>query len=89
MNDTMCWNMLEEFAKTLRETSSKGQLDDAVYNNTAAKKRTSELLPCKVLFVSIKPELYGKVCRIWNFLAKNVNHDFVVLLGDDIRLLNK
>ena len=37
----------------------------------------------------IVPEQYGKLCRIWNHLGKMAEHDFLVLLGDDVRLLDK
>ncbi|KAL3909830.1 MAG: hypothetical protein SGILL_007928, partial [Bacillariaceae sp.] len=100
MNDDLCWTMLKEVSKTLRETASPGQLsyteaivgideDDNVYANEDAKKRITKMMPCKVVFVTIQPEMYGKVCKIWNHLARMASNDFVVLLGDDIKLLDQ
>ncbi|KAL3924944.1 MAG: hypothetical protein SGILL_000734 [Bacillariaceae sp.] len=99
MSDEICWSMLEDFATTLRETSSPNQLksteaivgidvDDPVYSNEDARKRIVAMMPCKVEFVTIQPDMYGKVCKIWNFLARHASREFVVLLGDDIRLLD-
>jgi hypothetical protein len=98
-DESACWSMLEEFCATLRATSSGAQLqqtevivgidaDDALYQNGAARVRIREMVPCRTKFVSIQPELYGKLCRIWNFLARHASNDYVVLLGDDVRLLD-
>lgn len=97
-NEEKCWKMLQDFATSLRDTSSPAQLeqtecivgidvDDAIFN--ANKDRIRSLLPCKVVFVSIMPEMYGRVCRIWNHLAKAAKNDFIVLLGDDVILKDK
>jgi len=100
MEDALCWTMLHNFAETLRATSSKAQLtcteaivgidiDDPLYANDSARKRIQAMMPCGIKFVYIQPQLYGKLCRIWNFLAKHAIHDYIVLLGDDIRLLHE
>lgn len=99
IEDNLCWSMIEDFAATLRTTSSWNQLqhteaiigidlDDPLYCNESARLRLKSIIPCKIVFETILPEMYGKVCRIWNFLAQKASHDFVVLLGDDIRLLD-
>ncbi|KAG7347361.1 glycosyl transferase family 2 protein [Nitzschia inconspicua] len=99
LHEDICWSMLEEFARTLWNTASLKQLqgteaivgidaDDLLYSNEKARLRIESSMPCKVVFVTIQPEIYGKVCRIWNFLAKSASNDFLVLLGDDIRLLD-
>ena len=100
VNHDSCWAMLQEFAETLEVTACEDQLslteiiigidiDDVVYQNDEAKDRLAALMPCRVVFVPILPEQYGKLCRIWNHLGKMAEHDFLVLLGDDVRLLDK
>ena len=95
----LCWTMLSEFAASLRETASQEQLtltecvvgidiDDSVFQNAGARERIQDLLPCRVSFVNIQPDLYGHICKIWNLLARESKHDFIVLLGDDVRLLD-
>lgn len=100
MDDELCWAMLQDFGDSLRTTASIAQLqcteaivgidvDDPVYQTDAARKRIETLLPCRVKFVTIQPEQYGKACQIWNVLAKHAANDYIVLLGDDIRLLDQ
>jgi len=100
MDDELCWAMLQDFCESLQSTSSAAQLqcteaivgidlDDPVYQTTLARKRIETMVPCRVKFVTIQPEQYGKVCRIWNVLAKHAANDYIVLLGDDIRLLDE
>ena len=99
-DDFLCWTMLEEVCVTLHKTMTIEQLvktevvvgidvDDLVYYNNDAKDRISSLLlPCRVKFVDIQKNMYGKVCVIWNHLARHTENDFVVLLGDDVHLLD-
>ena len=100
IDQEVCWVLLNAFAKSLSETSSAEQLlltecvvgvdiDDPVFSTQEARQKICMILPCKVLFVDIKPENYGMVCRIWNQLARRARNDFVVLLGDDVVLLDK
>ena len=96
----LCWLMLEEVCMTLHKTVAVEQLamtevvvgidvDDQVYYTDAAKHRITSLLqPCQVKFVDIQKNMYGKVCVIWNHLARHTENDYVVLLGDDVRLLD-
>eukprot|EP00557_Chaetoceros_sp_GSL56_P014465 CAMPEP_0176484940 /NCGR_PEP_ID=MMETSP0200_2-20121128/4773_1 /TAXON_ID=947934 /ORGANISM="Chaetoceros sp., Strain GSL56" /LENGTH=514 /DNA_ID=CAMNT_0017881549 /DNA_START=1567 /DNA_END=3108 /DNA_ORIENTATION=+ len=95
LNKEIYWKLLEDFAKSLRETSNPSQLqetecivgidiDDTIFN--ANKDKIRVILPCKVVFLSIAPNMYGQVCRIWNHLAKKAKNDFIVLLGDDVVL---
>eukprot|EP00551_Chaetoceros_affinis_P012567 CAMPEP_0203682834 /NCGR_PEP_ID=MMETSP0090-20130426/47203_1 /ASSEMBLY_ACC=CAM_ASM_001088 /TAXON_ID=426623 /ORGANISM="Chaetoceros affinis, Strain CCMP159" /LENGTH=845 /DNA_ID=CAMNT_0050551951 /DNA_START=88 /DNA_END=2622 /DNA_ORIENTATION=+ len=99
-NIERCWAMLEDFAQSLLETSTREQLcqtecivgidvDDVLYTKDEAKERIQKLLPCKVIFVNIFPQQYGQVCRIWNALGRKASNDYIVLLGDDIKLLDK
>lgn len=91
--------MLQEFCDSLKKTFSLEQLvltecivgidvDDPVFQNPAAKERIVTMIPCKTVFVQIQPELYGKVCKIWNCLAHKATNDYIVLLGDDVRLMD-
>jgi hypothetical protein len=101
LDEAGCWRMLEEFAETLNRTASKEELkltncvvgidiDDRLFYNELARERISTLLPCQeVIFVDIHPILYGQLCKIWNLLAQKARNDFVVLLGDDVRLLDR
>lgn len=95
----VCWTLLSEFATSLQETASTEQLeltecvvgidiDDTVFQNDLARERIRQLLPCKARFVKIQPDLYGHICKIWNLLARECKHDFIVLMGDDVRLLD-
>jgi Glycosyl transferase family 2 len=100
LGDLVCWQMLAEFCSSLQSTSSPLQLsntqvivgidvDDMVYQNDEARDRIkSMLLPCQVKFIDIQCTMYGKVCHIWNHLARHTKNDYVVLLGDDIHLLD-
>lgn len=95
-----CWVLLSAFATSLHATASPDQLketecvvgidlDDPVYRKDGSKERIRKLFRnCKVVFVDIPPSMYGKVCRIWNHLASKASNDFLVLLGDDIKLLD-
>ena len=93
--ETKCWELLHGFSESLKMTVTRSQLenfecivgidiDDPVYQNS--KDRLKELIPCKVVFVDIQPEMYGKLCRIWNQLAAKSSNDYIVLFGDDVRL---
>ena len=100
VDETVCWRMLEDFVFSLRNTSSEEQLkktecivgidlDDPVFQNAEALKRIERMLkPCSVVHVVIQPHMYGKLCHIWNLLGRKARNDFMVLLGDDIRLLD-
>lgn len=92
-----CWELLNGFCESLHNTVPSSQLeqfecivgidiDDSVYQ--PAKERLLAMIPCKVVFVDIQPELYGKLCRIWNRLASKSSNDYIVLFGDDVRLLD-
>jgi len=101
VDSELCWDLLEKFAESLRLTSSENQLhctecivgidlDDEVFHNTYARKRIRSILhPCHVEFVDILPQMYGRVCKIWNTLGRKAKNDFLVLLGDDIDLLDR
>jgi len=100
IDNDACWKLLHAFAKSLRETVDAIQLaktecivgidvDDPVFANEDAHQKVEKTLPCEVVFVDIKPENYGRVCKIWNRLARGARNDFLVLLGDDIVLLDK
>ena len=96
----LCWSMLEDVCTTLHKTVAVEQLvmtevivgidveDPVYYTDTAKHRITSLLQPCQVKFVDIQKNMYGKVCVIWNHLARHTENDFVVLLGDDVRLLD-
>eukprot|EP00980_Cylindrotheca_fusiformis_P023412 scaffold10472_cov126-Cylindrotheca_fusiformis.AAC.7 len=94
------WEMLQTFCSTLNATSTTKQLaltecivgiddDDKLFQNPNAKDRIRAMIPAKVVFVNISFKMYGHVCKIWNFLASKAQNDFVVLLGDDIKLLSE
>lgn len=100
VNTELCWKMLENFTESLRQTSSVEQLektecivgidiDDPLYRSDFAKQRLQDLFPCKIVFVDILPQMYGQVCKIWNALGRKARNDFIVLFGDDIKLLDK
>jgi hypothetical protein len=78
-----CWQLLLSFAKSLALTS-----DNPAFNNDAARARICEMIPCEVVFAEIRPEMYGRVCQIWNHLARRASNKFILLLGDDIVLLD-
>ena len=95
--DEACWDLLSGFSKSLKETVPPDQMkkfecivgidvDDKVYQ--PARERLKEMIPCKVVFVDIQPTMYGKLCRIWNHLASKSSNDYIVLFGDDVRLLD-
>ena len=92
------WERLCRFADSLKATSSPALLrntecvvgidaDDAVFRHQ--EQRIRGLLPCKARFVTIEREMYGRVCRIWNYLGAHAQNNFIVLLGDDIVLEDK
>jgi LPS sulfotransferase NodH len=92
-----CWNRLQAFADSLERSSSSVMLqntecivgvdvDDPVYS--CQGERIKKILPCHVKVVDIRREMYGKLCRIWNFLGTHAENDFIVLLGDDVLLLD-
>lgn len=92
------WKKLEDFAASIRKTCSPKALsmtecivgideDDGVFCGEEARIRN--MLPCKAVFCTIKREMYGRVCRIWNYLGTKANNDFIVLFGDDIVLMDK
>jgi len=60
-----------------------------VFDTKQARKRIERMLPCTVRFVSIHQMMFGKVCRIWSHLGGQAKHDFIISLGDDIKLLDK
>jgi hypothetical protein len=95
VDDSSCWELINGFCDTLQQTVTASQLenfeciigidiDDPVYQ--PARDRLKAMLPCKVVFVDIQPEMYGKLCRIWNRLAAAASNDYIVLFGDDVRL---
>jgi glycosyltransferase involved in cell wall biosynthesis len=97
VDEGTCWRMLEEFGQSLKETMTVEQADntecivgidrdDSLYQGEKARERVSALLPCKARFVEIQPVMYGHVCKIWNFLASKAGNDFIVLLGDDVKV---
>ncbi len=99
-NKNMCWKHLESFAESLLQTTTAENrartecivgidLDDNLFNTPEAKQKIVIMLPCKVTFVTIHKPLYGKVCKIWNKLADQAKHDFIVLLGDDVVLMDE
>jgi glycosyltransferase involved in cell wall biosynthesis len=91
--------MLEEFSRSLKATASPEQLvltecivgidmDDRVFQSEESRDRIRKLLPCQAVFVEIRQTMYGCVCKIWNFLASKARNDFIVLLGDDVKLID-
>eukprot|EP00554_Chaetoceros_debilis_P016839 CAMPEP_0194127360 /NCGR_PEP_ID=MMETSP0150-20130528/60480_1 /TAXON_ID=122233 /ORGANISM="Chaetoceros debilis, Strain MM31A-1" /LENGTH=954 /DNA_ID=CAMNT_0038821281 /DNA_START=524 /DNA_END=3385 /DNA_ORIENTATION=+ len=97
----VCWERLSQFAASFAETTSAKDRenvefivgideDDDVFNTIDANQRIRKILPIevKVVFESIPPKMYGKVCQIWNRLSQRANRDFIVLFGDDILLLD-
>ena len=95
----ICWDRLEKLANSLRITSTEKLLkntecivgideDDPIFNNQKERIRMY-LQPCMVRFVAIKPDMYGRLCRIWNYLGQHAKNNFIVLLGDDIILNDK
>lgn len=95
----VCWERLERFARAFALTTTEEKrertefvvgidIDDRVFSSNQALNRIRTILPSRVKFVTIKPELYGKVCRIWNLLGMNATNDFILLLGDDIELMD-
>lgn len=99
IDEDVCWKMLEDFCESLADTCSAAQLrqtecvvgidiDDPVFQTPSARSRITQILPCAAVFVDIQPTLYGQVCKIWNLLGRKSKNDYVVLLGDDIKLLD-
>jgi hypothetical protein len=99
VDEEACWKMLQEFADSLKNSASQEQLrlteyivgidiDDQVFQSEEARQRISEMLPCVSNFVNIKPDMFGQICKIWNLLGRTAKHDYVVLLGDDVQLLD-
>ena len=97
---TVCWERMEKFAESFINTTTDHDRshvefvvgiddDDKVFNTGDAKVRIKHMLPCKVKFISIPRNIYGKVCKIWNRLAGQANNDFIVLFGDDVVLVDK
>jgi hypothetical protein len=60
-----------------------------VFSSGDARKRLLHLLPTRVTVVSIGPDMYGKMCQIWNRLGKSADGDLLLLLGDDVELLDR
>mmetsp|Transcript_5205 Transcript_5205/g.15151 ORF Transcript_5205/g.15151 Transcript_5205/m.15151 type:complete len:1022 (+) Transcript_5205:39-3104(+) len=100
IDQAACWQMLEEFCRSLNDTMSAQDIrktecivgidqDDPIYNSDEARDRIRALLLCEARFVEIKPVMYGHVCKIWNLLASRANNDFIVLLGDDLKLYDR
>lgn len=96
-DDKGCWELLSGFCESLQSTVPASQLehfecivgidvDDKVYQ--PAKQKLHDMIPCQVVFVDIQRDMYAKLCRIWSHLASKSNNDFIVLFGDDIRLLD-
>ncbi|CAB9513560.1 3-beta hydroxysteroid dehydrogenase/isomerase family [Seminavis robusta] len=96
-NSVRCWENLSAFAESLKKTSSPETLarteclvgidvDDNVFHGEASRSRIREMIPCSVRFFDIQQRMYGKVCKIWNYLGMQAQNDFVILLGDDIVL---
>jgi len=97
----VCWERLKSFSLTVRNTTisrhRKTEIivgideDDPIFNTKEAKHRIDCLFDEfeRVIYVSIPKRIYGKVCRIWNRLARNSSNDFIVLMGDDILLHDK
>jgi len=92
-----CWNRLRRFSDSFADTTSARDReaveilvgideDDGVFDSEAARERIAGMLPCTVRFVTIGPNLFGRVCRIWSHLAGRAEGDFIVLLGDDVEL---
>lgn len=96
----ICWERLQRFAESFKNTTSDSDREkigvivgidegDKVFDSKASQEKIKAMLPCTVRFVSIYPKMFGKVCRIWSHLGGQAKHDFIVLLGDDIELLDK
>ena len=94
-----CWERLQRFADSFINTTSESDhqniefivgIDegDGVFDSQMAREKIIGLLPSSVRFVSIRQKMFGKVCRIWSHLGGEAKHDFIVLLGDDIELLD-
>jgi hypothetical protein len=96
-----CWDRLQRFADSFVNTTFDSDLQniefivgidegDNVFDSQAAREKVESILkPCNVRFVSVHQRMFGKVCRIWSHLGGHAKHDFVVLMGDDIELLDK
>lgn len=42
----------------------------------------------KTRFCKHAPTMYEKLCHIWNHLASKSHNDYILLFGDDVRLLD-
>ena len=100
VDEAACWSMLQTFADSLIATASLEQLnitecvvgidvDDPVFSSAESRLQIQALLPCEAIFINIQPVMYGHVCKIWNHLAGKARNDFIVLLGDDVKLLDR
>lgn len=96
----ICWHRMERFAETLLRTTTENSrrnteciigidIDDPVFNSEEARGRIRSLFQVEVVFIDIRPDMYGKVCHIWSFLGSKARKDFIILLGDDVELLDK
>jgi LPS sulfotransferase NodH len=99
-DEAACWERLEKFAESLRNTCTVEELgrtecvvgidvDDMVFSSGGARKRLLHLLPTSVKVLNIDPNMYGKMCQIWNRLGKSADGDLLLLLGDDVELLDR
>lgn len=97
---THSWRLLENFAShilkaTQIESCARTEffvgvdLDDPVLSSQKAMERIRSLLPGDVIFVTIQPVKYGKICHIWNVLARKAKNEFIVLLGDDVEIMDE
>lgn len=59
-------------------------VDDTIFKGN--EERIRRLFPCPLAFVAVEPEMYGRVRKIWNHLARQAMKDFIVLLGDETLL---
>jgi glycosyltransferase involved in cell wall biosynthesis len=99
-NSNVCWERLQQVAGSFLTTTSHSDREkiefivgidegDKVFDSEESKERIRSIFPCySVQFVKICPKMFGKVCRIWNHLARQASNDFIVLLGDDVELLD-
>jgi glycosyltransferase involved in cell wall biosynthesis len=99
-NPNVCWERLRQVAEGFLATISHSDrkkaefivgidVGDKVFDSDEKRERIRSIFSCcSVRFVQIRPKMFGKVCRIWNHLAGQANNDFIVLLGDDIKLID-
>ena len=55
-----------------------------VFNTEDVKYSLKEIHPFKMEFISIPPKMFGKVCRLWNYLCQKASNDIIVLFSDDL-----